>query len=44
MNIKIATPRQMGMVKVANMPEALELSFFTGLVGFVGAVAISFSF
>ena len=32
---------QSGIVKVANMPDALELSFLT-VVGFVGAFAITF--
>jgi len=32
------------MVKEANMPDALELSFLTGVVGFVGAFAITFEF
>jgi hypothetical protein len=41
--IKIATTIQIGIVSVANKPE-LEPSFFTGVVGFVGAVAITFSF
>jgi hypothetical protein len=33
----------MGIVKVADMPEALP-SFLTGVVGFVGAFAITFKF
>jgi hypothetical protein len=41
MKIKIPTIRQMGIANTANMPVALELSFFTGVVGFVGAVAIT---
>jgi hypothetical protein len=46
MNIKIqiATTIQIGIVKEANMPDALELSFLTGVVGFVGAFAITFNF
>jgi hypothetical protein len=43
-NIKIATAIQIGIVKEANMPDALELSFLTGVVGFVGAFAITFEF
>ena len=42
--IKIATMIQIGIVKVANMPDALELSFLTVVVGFVGAFAITFKF
>jgi uncharacterized membrane protein len=44
--IQIATTIQIGMVKVANAPDALELSL-TGVVGFVGAVChyfLNFSF
>ena len=34
----------MGIVRTANMPDALELSFLTGVLGFVGAVAITLDF
>jgi hypothetical protein len=34
----------MGMVSNAKVPEAPELSFFTGVAGFVGAVAITLVF
>jgi hypothetical protein len=44
MKIKIATIRQIGIVNTANMLDAPEPSFFTGAVGFVGAVAITFDF
>jgi hypothetical protein len=44
MNIIIATTMQIGIVKVANKPDALALSFFTGLAGFVGAFAITLVF
>jgi hypothetical protein len=42
--IQIATAMQIGMVKDANAPDALELSFLTGVVGFVGAFAITLIF
>jgi hypothetical protein len=35
---------QIGIASTANIPVALELSFFTGVVGFVGAVAITLEF
>ncbi|HVV55615.1 MAG TPA: hypothetical protein VHC47_09835 [Mucilaginibacter sp.] len=42
MKIKIAIMMQMGIVNNAKVLEAPELSFFfTGVVGFVGAVAIT---
>jgi hypothetical protein len=44
MKIKIPHMIQIGIVNTANMPDALELSFFTGVVGFVGAVAITLVF
>jgi hypothetical protein len=44
MNIRVVTIRQIGIVKEANMPDALELSLLTGVVGFVGAFAITFKF
>ena len=47
MKMKIKTPTiiQIGMVSTANIPDAdEELSFLTGVVGFVGAVAITFNF
>jgi hypothetical protein len=44
MNIAIATRRQIGIVKVENKFDEPELSFLTGVVGFVGAFAITFSF
>ena len=34
----------MGIVSVANTPDPLFFSVFTGLVGFVGAVAITLVF
>ncbi len=41
MYIRIATTIQIGIVSVANMPDAAGLSVFTGVVGLVGAVAIT---
>jgi hypothetical protein len=40
----IATMIQIGIVKVANKFDEPELSFLTGVVGFVGAFAITLVF
>jgi hypothetical protein len=44
MYIMIATTIQIGIVSVANRPDEAGFSVFTGVVGFVGAFAITFSF
>jgi hypothetical protein len=43
-NIQIATMIQIGIAREANMPDALEPSFLTVVVGFVGAFAITLNF
>ncbi|UEG55403.1 hypothetical protein LLH06_18395 [Mucilaginibacter daejeonensis] len=41
MNMHNAITKQIGITREAKAPELPELSFFTGAVGFDGAVAIT---